>query len=274
MPRAFWSRKALAVWCGATPREAPRSSLAKVEDDEVALGPQIFPGGDALLFTIGKASHGTGTRWDQARVVVQSLSTGERKTVLEGGSDARLVQHWPPVYAVGGIVFAAPFDLAIRELRGPRYPWSKGWGAASAGRFISPFPMRVAGLHARADRRPRRHSADWRFGDRSGTVTRLSVPRAAYSHVRVSHDGIRAAIGIDDGKQASVMIYALNGTQHDRSASTAEGKNRFPVWSPDGQLDRVPIRPRWRSRTFPAARGRHRRCRAADDGGGGRGACS
>ena len=95
--------------------------LAKVEADEVALAPQILPGGDALLFTIVKAPQGAAMRWDQARVVVQSLPTGERKTVLEGGSDARLVSTGHLVYAVGGVLFAAPFDLESRELRGARY---------------------------------------------------------------------------------------------------------------------------------------------------------
>ena len=94
--------------------------LANVDDDEIVLGPQILPGGDGLLFTIAKVAQGAGTRWDQARVVVQSLRTGERKTVLEGGSDARFVSTGHLIYAVGGVVFAARFDLDTRELRGVR----------------------------------------------------------------------------------------------------------------------------------------------------------
>ena len=43
--------------------------LAKVDDDETVLGPQMLPGGDGLLFTIAKVAPGAGTRWDQARVV-------------------------------------------------------------------------------------------------------------------------------------------------------------------------------------------------------------
>ena len=72
------------------------------------------------------------------------------------------------------------------------------------------------------------------FGDRSGRITRVTVPPAAYSHVRVSRDGTHAAIGTDDGKDASVLIYALNGASAIRRL-TLEGKSRFPVWSPDGQ---------------------------------------
>ena len=72
------------------------------------------------------------------------------------------------------------------------------------------------------------------IGDRAGNMTGLPVPPAAYSHVRVSPDGTRAALGVDDGKQASVLIYALNGTSAVQRLTT-EGKNRFPVWSPDGR---------------------------------------
>ena len=70
---------------------------------------RCYPSGDGLLFTIGKGPDGAGTRWDQARVVVESLRTRERKTVLEGGSNARYVRTGHLIYAVGGIVFAAPF---------------------------------------------------------------------------------------------------------------------------------------------------------------------
>ena len=47
-------------------------------------------------------------------------------------------------------------------------------------------------------------------------------------------DGTRAAIGVDDGKDASVQIYALNEKSSVRRL-TLEGKSRFPVWSPDGR---------------------------------------
>ena len=60
------------------------------------------------------------------------------------------------------------------------------------------------------------------------------VPPAAYSHVRVSADGTRAALGVDDGRQTSIQISALAGTTAMRRLAT-EGKSRFPVWSPDSQ---------------------------------------
>ena len=214
---------------GGTPEQ-----LAKVEADEVALAPQILPGGDAMLFTIVKAPQGAALRWDQARVVVQSLTTGERKTVLERGSDARLVSTGHLVYAVGSILFAAPFDLKNRQMRGAAVPVLEGVRRGFSGALQLVISDAGSLIYMTGPTGTDQGPRVLAIGDRAGTVTRLTVPPAAYSHVRVSPDGARVAIGVDDGNQASVQIYALKGTTTVRRL-TIEGKNRFPVWSPDGQ---------------------------------------
>jgi Tol biopolymer transport system component len=214
------------------PAGGPPEQLAKVEAGETVLAPQILPGGDALLFTIASLTGGP-ARWDQARAVVQSLRTGERKTVLEGGSGARYVSTGHLIYTVGGIVFAAPFDLDRRELRGEAVPVVEGVRRGTTGEMqlaVSDSGT-LAYLPGPTGSQTVRRLA---IGDRSGNITGLPVPPAAYSHVRVSPDGTRAALGVDDGKQASVLIYALSGTNAVQRL-TSEGGNRFPVWSPDGR---------------------------------------
>ena len=74
--------------------------VVRVEDGEEAHGPQLLPGGQHLLFTL--ATGNAIDRWDKARVVVQSLTSGERKTLIEGGSDGRYVPTGHIVYALGG----------------------------------------------------------------------------------------------------------------------------------------------------------------------------
>ena len=234
MRPAFWWRRAPAVWCGAIPRADAPEQLAKVEDGEIVLAPQMLPGGDALLFTIAKVAQRTWPRWDQARVVVQSLRTGERKTVLEGGSEARFVSTGHLIYAVGGIVFAAPFDLDSRELRGEAVPVVEGVRRGTSGAMQLAVSDSGALVYLPGPTGTDQVLRGLAIGDRAGNITGLPVPPAAYSHVRVSPDGTRAALGVDDGKQASVLIYALNGTSAVQRL-TIEGKSRFPVWSPDGQ---------------------------------------
>jgi eukaryotic-like serine/threonine-protein kinase len=214
------------------PAGGPPEQLVKVEAGETALAPQMLPGGDALLFTIASLTGGP-ARWDQARAVVQSLRTGERKTVLEGGSGARYVRTGHLIYAVGGVVFAAPFDLDRRELRGEAVPVVEGvrrWVSGEMQLTVSDSGTLVYLPGPTGSQTVRRLA----IGDRAGNITGLPVPPAAYSHVRVSPDGTRAALGVDDGRQASVLIYALSGTSAVQRLAT-EGKNRFPVWSPDGR---------------------------------------
>jgi hypothetical protein len=60
----------------------------------------MLSGKRAVLFTLAT---GTGAdRWDKARIVVQSLASDERKTLVEGGSSARFVPSGHIVYAPSG----------------------------------------------------------------------------------------------------------------------------------------------------------------------------
>ena len=90
------------------------------EASEQVHGPQMLPGGEWVLFTLTSASGPT--RWDEAQIVVQSLDSGERKILWEGGSDARYVPTGHLVYALEDVLFALPFDLASLEVSGGPVP--------------------------------------------------------------------------------------------------------------------------------------------------------
>ena len=98
--------------------------LISLGNDEYASDPQVLPGGQAVLFTLAKGT--SSDRWDKAQVVVQSLKSGERKTLIEGGSDARYVPTGHLVYALGGTVFAVPFDLRRLQVTGGPVPIVEG----------------------------------------------------------------------------------------------------------------------------------------------------
>src|SRR5262249_27968503 len=82
-------------------------TIVKVEKGEVAHGPQMLPDGEHILFTLTKAV--APTRWD-AQIVVQSLKSGERKVLIDGGSDARYVPTGRIVYLLGSDLLAIRFD--------------------------------------------------------------------------------------------------------------------------------------------------------------------
>ena len=88
----------------------------RVSDGEIAHGPQMLPDDRGVLFTVTTAAGPD--RWDKAKVVLQSFESGERKTVIDGGSDGRCPSGHI-VYALGGTLFAVPFDLRLLERGGP-----------------------------------------------------------------------------------------------------------------------------------------------------------
>ena len=75
---------------------------------------------------------------------------------------------------------------------------------------------------------------DVAFLDRQGKVEPLRLPSGPYEHPRISPDGTRLAVGTDDGKMANVWVYELSGKSARRQL-TFGGRNRFPIWSADGQ---------------------------------------
>jgi Tol biopolymer transport system component len=216
---------------GGTPER-----LATVKDDEQAHGAQLLPGGNALLFTISKTADGA-ARWDKALVVVQTLTTGARKILVNGGTDARYVRTGHLLYAVGGTVFAVAFDPVRQMALGGPVPVVEGVGRPSAGntgdvRFATSVTGTLIYMPGPTGTASKERAIA--LADRAGVLTRLPVAPGPYTHVRASHDGARLAVGSDDGKQAVVWIYELAATSAVRRL-TMVGQNRFPIWSPDGQ---------------------------------------
>ena len=90
--------------------------IVRVNEDEQAYGPQMLPDGDHLLFTLAVVAGVD--RWDRARIVVQSLSSGQRTIVMSGGTDARYLSTGHLVFGrsdIGfgsGTLFGAPFDVS------------------------------------------------------------------------------------------------------------------------------------------------------------------
>jgi len=206
--------------------------LVRLEDGETAQAPQILPGGEQLLLTL--ASGTAQDRWDRARIVVQSLKSGERHTLVEGGSDARYLPTGHIVYALGGRLFAIAFDPQRLTVKGDAVAVVEGvsrntgglTGAASfsvsgnGSLVYVPGPVSAWAL------------LDIGLMDRKGTMEPLKLPPGEYAWPRVSPDGRRIALVNDDDTPAAVWIYNLSG----RSAIqrlTSDGNNRFPIWTSD-----------------------------------------
>ncbi len=219
-------------------------TLVGVKEGEVMQSPQVLPGGEWLLFTSATGAPGnmTADTWDKAQIVVQSLNSSERKTLVSGGSDGFYVPSGHIVYAVGGVLFAVPFDLSRLAVTGGPVPVVEGvrrsliitnrsavaqFSVSSTGSLVfAPGPVSVS------------TSSPMSIGffDRKGGGELLKIAPGFYQLPRMSPDGKRIAVGSDDGKEASIWIYDLSGTSSMRRLTfEGQGHNRFPVWSPDSQ---------------------------------------
>jgi len=163
--------------------------------------PQVLPGAQAVLFT----AHTTGLDFDGAAIEVQSLRTGQRKTLARGGSYGRYASSGHLLYVRQSVLYAAPLDLERLELRGPAAPVvedvaSQFYGGDAqvdvtrSGTLL--YVKRLAAqqtlvwLESTGQKRPLRALAGGTFG----------VPR-------FSPDGKRLAVGIVEGGNTDVWAY-------------------------------------------------------------------
>jgi len=216
--------------------------LVGVKDGEVMHGPQVLPGGEWVLFTIATGATATADTWDKAQIVVQSLKSSERRTLVSGGSDARYLETGHLVYALGGVVFAVPFDLRQLAVTGGPVPIVEGVrrSTSSTGRSgVAQFSVSSTGSLVFIPGPVSTTSASQLsvgLFDRKGGSELLKIQPGPYQLPRMAPDGTRIAFGSDDGKEASIWIYELSGTSSWRRLTfEGQGHNRFPVWSADSQ---------------------------------------
>jgi len=202
--------------------------------DEVPSSAQMLPGGRGVLFSARSTSN------DQvhARVVVQPLGGGERKTLVEGGLDGRYLPTGHLVYVISGDLFAAPFDLASLSVSGRAVPIVEGIRRSTliASPAAAQFSYSATGALAFL---PGPHlvsaaNVDLALFDRNGKSTPLGLPPRPYRSPRVSPDGKFVAFDIENATSAAVWVYELAGGTSMRQL-TFGGKSRYPVWSRDGQ---------------------------------------
>ena len=200
-----------------------------MEDGEFAHGPQVLPGDEWVLFTLRPAGVSV---WDAAQIVMQSLVTGERVVLIEGGRDARYVKTGHLVYALNVVLFAVAFDRDARQVLGGPVPLVEGvrdtnvtgavhFSVARNGSLVYVRGLAGGGTVV---------SLVW--VGRDGDEERIPVPPRAYDRPRVSPDGTRVAVDIVDGDNTDVWIWDL-ARETLTQLTFDEGVDDFPLWTPD-----------------------------------------
>ena len=202
---------------------------------------QMLPDGETVLFgLIGEISDLVSADAPRdAQIVAQSLRSGQRKTIIARGSAPRYLATGHIVYVREGVLFARRFDLGRLEAAGEEVPVVEGvrrprfvGGSTTSAYFdvsdtgslvYVPGPVTIGAQY------------DLGLLDPQTRVEPLKLTPNAYESPRVSQDGKWIAVGANDGRAANIWVYERSGASAIRQL-TFIGKNRFPIWSPDGQF--------------------------------------
>ena len=202
--------------------------LIPAKDGEQMYGPQLLPDGESVLFSVTTGTDAS--RWDEGQVVVQSLSSGERTVVVQGGSDARYLPSGHVVYALKGGLFGVPFDAGRLTVAGGAVslvegvPRSTGLNVTATAHYaVSDEGTLVYVTDSTASR-----SLLW--VDRRGTAAApiASIPTGAYEAPRLSPDGGRGVAARD----GDVWIYEVASGRSSRL--TRDGSSQMAVWDATG----------------------------------------
>jgi serine/threonine-protein kinase len=218
---------------GGAPEE-----IIRVNAGEQAHGPHLLPDGHHMLVTIARDN--TVNRWNNAKIVLFSLSTGERRDLVEGGSDARYIPTGHLIYAHRATLYAIPFDLSSMKTTGSQTAVIEGVARSAGGRTgVVQLSASHNGSIAYISRPDDPNALFFMgFADRSGKVERLNIPIGGFKSPRISPDGKRiafaaSAVSSESGDDPAVIwLYDLVGNKPMRRL-TYEGNNRFPIWTPD-----------------------------------------
>ncbi len=207
---------------GGYPQPAAHLDHGEIGDED----PQILPGGKDILYVTSVGS-GTGG----AKISVRTLATGvHRDLIPSGGTQPRYVPPAYLVYAQGGNLMAAPFDLKRLTITGSSVAVVEGitqsTAYAAAQYDVSSNGTLVyipASGHSQL-------KLVW--VDRKGVEQPVLAPPHNYVLPRISPDGRRVSVGIEEG-DPQIWVYDLGRDTLTRL--TFQGKSNVdPIWTADG----------------------------------------
>ena len=213
--------------------------IVQIRVDELAYGPRMLPGGRAVLFShVTRGSMvGQATGWDTARVVVQTLQTGERREILRGG-DPRIVPTGYLVYALGNALFAVSFDVERLVVNGGPIPviegvqrgirGSEGQGGSANYDVSSNGTLAYVPNFFRAAGVPRRLLAV----DLAGNAVPLIEDERDFWRPRISADGSRVAVEVLRPNSSS-QVWIVDLERRTLNPVSSD-ETSYPVWTADG----------------------------------------
>jgi serine/threonine-protein kinase len=208
---------------GGTPKV-----IVPQQGEEVLSAAQMLPDHHTLLFETARRRELEGS------IVIQSIDGGNRRTIVEKASNAKYSRSGQIIYVSNRTMYALPFDVST--LQATHDPVTVIEGVRGMGsRNLPSFSISDSGSLVYLPGSPDGRQSLSVVDRKGNIVDTLKLAPAYYESPRLSPDGKRLAVGINDGKTADIWIYDLDGSSTPRRLTFAGRNNRFPTWSPDGE---------------------------------------
>ena len=217
-------------------RPEPITRLDEAAGEVSHRWPQALPGRTGVLFTANTITN----NYENAALVVQSLSTGAKKVIHRGGYHGRYLRSGHLVYIHEATLFAAPFDLERLELTAPPVPVLAGISATPTNGGAQ-FAVSDNGSLVYLSASDAAMGASIYWLDRSGTTELLRGSKNYFS-IEFSPDGRRLVTSIFE-RQSDIWIHDWKRDATSR-LTFDPAEDQYPIWTPDG-----------RRITFASARG-------------------
>jgi Tol biopolymer transport system component len=199
--------------------------IVTMDEGQVAHGPQMLPG-NRVLFTL---LEGGDFLWSDAKIVVQSLDTRERRVIFRGGTDARYVAPNHLLYVTNATLVAAPFDVSSLAMGDPVATVPDVAESSNNGSGAAHYALSAGGTLVYVKGRFRavpRSLLAW--VDRRGQELIIPVEPGPYVQPRVSPDGKRVAVGLRD-REGNIALIDLERPRLD-PLTNIRGLAVSPIW--------------------------------------------
>ena len=167
--------------------------IVPAREGEQIYGPQLLPGGRAVLFSV-TTKQGP-NRWDEAQVVVEDLSSHTRSVIVERGSDPRYLKTGHVVYALGDGLYGVRFDVSrLRATSGPVALVQGVQRPVGVVAAAAHYDISDDGTLVYIARSASSNSLVWVNRDGTDVRTLATVPPGSYQDPRLSPDGRRVLV--------------------------------------------------------------------------------
>ena len=191
--------------------------------------PVVLPGNKTVLFTVV-----TGGALGEWKIDALSLATGQRRTLMEGGTQP----HYSPTGHLvflqpNGVVAAVPFDAERVEVTGPPFPALEGIAASELSFGMAHFALSQDGTLAYLPGTLSGPERTLVWVDRKGASRPMSDIARAFETPRLSPDGRQVAV---TSREVSADLWTYQMGQGNLVHFTFDpAEEETPVWSPDGK---------------------------------------